>query len=375
MAKELVWVAPFDLSGISQAARWYVKAIDEYTDLKLKFVERASYMSYRFPELMKEDFNRILRLQSTEVSTDAPIFHEMVIHQYRKIPLGVNIGVALFETEVLPPSKIGYCNAMDGILVPSDFCFNAFERGGVKPPMKKLPIPINTEVYSGDVGTYQELQKKAAGRYIFMAAGVMGWRKGLDVLLKAFTSTFTPEDPVVLALKIFGTEAYVKTIVEQINAQLKQLSPLRTYSNILAIAKFMNEQEMPALYNTADCLVLPTRGEGWGMPLSEAMCLGKPTIATRWGGQLEFMTDENSYLINVDSLVTVNDRALLSVDPSFIGQKMAEPSKRHLSDLMLHVLNNRDEAKKKGEIARKDIISNYSLEVIAGQITQIVEEL
>lgn len=375
MAKELVWVAPFDLSGISQAARWYIKAIDEHTDLKLKFVERASYMSYRHPELMKEDFSRIQRLQATEVSTDAPIFHEMVMHLYRKIPLGLNIGVALFETEVLPPAKIGYCNAMDGILVPSDFCFNAFERGGVKAPMKKLPIPINTEVYSGEVGIYEELKKKAAGRYIFLAAGVMGWRKGLDVLLKAFVSTFSPEDPVVLALKIFGTESYVKSVVEQINAQLKQLSPLRTYSNILAIAKFMNEYEMPALYNTADCVVLPTRGEGWGMPLSEAMCLGKPTIATRWGGQMEFMNDENSYLIDVDSLVQVSDQALLSVDPSFHGQKMAEPSRRHLSELMLHVLNNKEEATKKGEVARKHILTNYSLEVIAGQVAQIVEEL
>eukprot|EP00758_Cryptobia_borreli_P013600 Tbor_TRINITY_DN5848_c3_g1::TRINITY_DN5848_c3_g1_i3::g.6182::m.6182 len=46
---------------------------------------------------------------------------------------------------------------------------------------------------------------------------------------------------------------------------------------------------VPELYTTHDAFVLPTRGEGWGLPLMEAMAMGLPAIATDWGGQVEFM--------------------------------------------------------------------------------------
>ena len=38
------------------------------------------------------------------------------------------------------------------------------------------------------------------------------------------------------------------------------------------------------LYRDADSFVLPTRGEGWGLPIVEAMAMGLPTIATNFSG-------------------------------------------------------------------------------------------
>ena len=37
---------------------------------------------------------------------------------------------------------------------------------------------------------------------------------------------------------------------------------------------------MPSLYKSADCFVLPSRGEGWGRPQVEAMAMGLPLIGT-----------------------------------------------------------------------------------------------
>lgn len=39
--------------------------------------------------------------------------------------------------------------------------------------------------------------------------------------------------------------------------------------------------------------------EGWGLPYMEAMSMGLPAIGTNWGGNLEFMNSNNSYLVNV----------------------------------------------------------------------------
>ena len=67
---------------------------------------------------------------------------------------------------------------------------------------------------------------------------------------------------------------------------------------------------MPALYRAADCFVLPTRGEGFGRPLLEAMAAGVPVIATRWGGHTDFLDDQHAYLVEVEALVEVPEPAV-----------------------------------------------------------------
>ena len=56
-------------------------------------------------------------------------------------------------------------------------------------------------------------------------------------------------------------------------------------------------------YGAVDVLVQPSRGEGWGLPMVEAMACGTPVIGTRWSGPAEFLTEENSYPLRTDGLV------------------------------------------------------------------------
>jgi glycosyltransferase involved in cell wall biosynthesis len=68
---------------------------------------------------------------------------------------------------------------------------------------------------------------------------------------------------------------------------------------------------LPSVYKAADCVVIPSRGEGWlvsycwiliiegwGRPHAEGMSMAKPVIATAWSGPTEFMTQKNSYPLN-----------------------------------------------------------------------------
>lgn len=58
----------------------------------------------------------------------------------------------------------------------------------------------------------------------------------------------------------------------------------RPWPKIEVVQEHLHALQMPSLYKSADCFVLPTHGEGWGLPTMEAMAMGLPTITTNWGG-------------------------------------------------------------------------------------------
>jgi glycosyltransferase involved in cell wall biosynthesis len=129
----------------------------------------------------------------------------------------------------------------------------------------------------------------------------------------------------------------------------------------------------PGLYRAVDAFVLPCRAERLGRHCMEAMASGLPVIATGWGGQTEFMNSENAYLIQY-SLTDVPE-SVVDQSPHLEGSRWAEPSVEHLRFLMRQVLENRAEAKQKGQKAREHIAMNYSREQIARQVKERLEAI
>jgi len=102
----------------------------------------------------------------------------------------------------------------------------------------------------------------------------------------------------------------------------------------------------------------PTRGEGWGRPQVEAMAMALPVIATYWGGPLAYMTYNNSFPLLLDGIEKVPDGP-------FAGHGWAKPSVIHLKSLLREVVTNPQEATKRGEQARQDMVDKYCPRCIA----------
>ena len=63
------------------------------------------------------------------------------------------------------------------------------------------------------------------------------------------------------------------------------------------IDRDLSDSELAGLYAACDCLVHPFRGEGFALPVVEAMACGLPVIVTGAGPALDYATDETAFLI------------------------------------------------------------------------------
>lgn len=291
---------------------------------------------------------------------ESPIVHYQAAPAYLmtlpKAPL--SIGRTMFETDRLPEDWVRNLNELTEVWVPSSFNKETFANCGVKEErIHIVPGAIDGDKYNPLRAKPYSLPK--ARRYKILSIFDWSIRKGWDVLLKAYLETFTDEDDVTLVLKVSKINepsAQVNQIVEQM---IKNYS-IKRPAHMMIIDSRMTEEEMIGLYVACDVFVLPTRGEGWGRPFMEAMALEIPVIATGWSGHLEFMNEENSYLIDVERMVPVPE----SMPAHFHGHKWAEPSIEHLKMLLKNVYQNQNQAKQKGKKAREDLFPRFSTDEV-----------
>ena len=136
-----------------------------------------------------------------------------------------------------------------------------------------------------------------------------------------------------------------------IEAFARQLGKRRDLAPVeLHVDESTSRGALAEMYRGADAFVLPTRGEGWGLPIAEATASGLPVIATNFSGPTAFLTDDNSYPLRVARRL-----------PG--GQ--AEPSVADVAQAMKRVRDKPEEAWRKGERARADMAAKFSSHVVA----------
>jgi glycosyltransferase involved in cell wall biosynthesis len=271
----------------------------------------------------------------------------------------VRVGRTMFETNGLTVDYRDRCNGMDEVWVPSHFNLETFTKGGVdKHKLRLVPGGVDAHIFHPD-GPPLELKPKRTFNFL----SVFDWhlRKGYDVLLRAYLHEFSPDDDVALILKVYQItessylEAQIGHFIERTAGLPMEKAPV-----IVLLNGFVHQSQMAQLYATADAFVLPSRGEAYGRPYLEAMACRLPVIATNWSGQLDFLNHQNSYLID-SRLAPVPSEVEIEY---YRGQCWAEPSVDHLRQIMREVYSHPDEARKRAERGREDVLHNYDWSVV-----------
>ena len=127
-------------------------------------------------------------------------------------------------------------------------------------PFLELPLP-----------SYEE------GPRTFLFCGQMIHRKGIDILLAAF-SALASDSRLILAGRGDNLEDRLSALSPAVRSRIDDRG-------------FVDPDNLPQLYGAADAFVLPSRHDGWGVVINQALAAGLPIIATSAvGAAIDLMT-------------------------------------------------------------------------------------
>ncbi len=243
---------------------------------------------------------------------------------------------------------------VDELWVPSRFVKDVFVRNGV--PSERIaivPNGVNVQSFCPDGKSWKPAEARG---FTFLFVGGAIERKGIDLLVKAYQRAFTTRDDVSLIIKDIGSTSFYRhmTLVPLL---LKEATNPEKPRMIVLLDEF-DEMKLAELYRGCDALVLPYRGEGFGMPLLEAMACGKPVITTAAGPAPEFCPADCSYFIPAKTVPVpgeINGFGELAAEPTWF-----EPEVNELADAMRDVYENQPEAACRGARAGEIIRPAYN---------------
>ena len=188
-------------------------------------------------------------------------------------------------------------------------------------------------------------------------------RKGADIMLSAYGGAFNASDDVTLIIKTFPNPH---------NDIHRQLAALRAanarYPDVHIIEEDLSDPGLKALYQHCHVLVAPSRAEGFGLPMAEAMLSGLPVITTGWSGQMDFCSAENSWLVDFRF-------APAHTHIDLFGSVWADPDRSSLAEAMLKARAASDQTRHAmAERGRKTLMRHFRwIDVAARAVTAINE--
>lgn len=258
-----------------------------------------------------------------------------------------SIGLWFWEVSSFPARWSGSFSLLEEVWAPSAHVASALE------PLAGVPVtPIRIPVAPAPPAQRSRAELGVPeGKFAFLFSFdylSVFKRKNPLAVIEAFTRSFGAGEGAALVLKCINAERDSDS-----HAQL--LAAAERHPDISIIDRYVPPADNLALTASCDCYVSLHRAEGLGLVMAEAMWLGKPVIATGYSGNLDFMTAENSLLVE-HTLVPIGPGA----DPYPADGEWAEPDVDHAAVLMRRLFDGPVPARQLGARAARDIRRTHS---------------
>jgi glycosyltransferase involved in cell wall biosynthesis len=273
-----------------------------------------------------------------------------------KLAGGYVIACWFWELEIIPPEWLPALDIVDEIMVSSSFVEAAFRRVTDK-PIFRVPLPLGDVPDSGltriDLGLHPDA-------FIFLVTfDFNSWldRKNPFAAIEAFMRAF-PRERGDVQLLVKSSNGY-----RHPEPFLRLLKATSSDPRILVRDEVIDRHHVQAIQRCADAYVSLHRAEGFGLGLAESMRLGKPVVATRWSGNVDFMNESNSLLVDFE-LVPVGIGQYSHTQ----GQRWAEANIEQAATCMRRLVDEAGLAQRIGGQARTDIHERLSSQTVAARL-------
>ena len=308
---------------------------------------------------------RIQNLLSPEINGDI-ILTYCVPPNLTSLPKKPIVQIYNYEFSQIPSGWSNIINNFTKLFLPSsNFARDIFIQNGVNPTITEvLHHGLDFSRYNTQV-TPLDL---SSDKFTFLCVSSPHYRKGLDVLLRAFGEEFATIENVELVIKTqipkrkAQHELDIRKLLDETRAKVA-LPQVRVVTDYYS--------ELSPLYRAAHCYVSPTRSECFGLTELEAAACGIPIIATNYGGYLDFLNESNAYLIRNTPTYASKEMQYWHYHPR---STCAEPDRQHLRQLMRHVMNNYKEAQQKAKIAYSVVTTKFGWDQIASQLVDLLDQ-
>lgn len=268
---------------------------------------------------------------------------------------GTRIAYTVWESTRLPDAWMAPLAAADRIWTASAWGRRVFAANGFDPArIDVVPEGVDPALFNPGIPPTGAFP---AAPFKFLAVGRWERRKGMAELVQAFDSEFGDRDDALLVL----AGVYAGRADLDLGSELRALR-LRRPDRLKIVPPVKAHQTFAGIYTACDAFVAPSRAEGWGLPVIEAMACGLPAIVTGYSGPTAFI-GEHAWRV---------DHRLVPVDDPFFERSdddlglWAEPDWEHLKFLMRQVYERRDAARERGLAGSGHVRREFSWERAAG---------
>jgi glycosyltransferase involved in cell wall biosynthesis len=272
-----------------------------------------------------------------------------------------NIAFWLWELEEFPEEWLPSLALVDEIWTPAHFVTDNFRKVTDK-PVFTIPYPVSAPTSDEFDRAYFGLPHNSFLFLTMYDCNSTIERKNPLGSIEAFKKAFDKDD------------SSVGLVIKVNNPQPKDIERIKEiiegYNNVILIAKTISKVEVNSLIRCCDVYVSLHRAEGYGLPMAEAMVLGRVVIGTNWSANTEFMNQSNSCLVDYSIVELQEDYVMYKK-----GSHWAQPDVDQASAYMHRLVVDRPYYSELAQSAKDYMATNNSIDIAAKRIHQRIQEI
>lgn len=312
--------------------------------------------------------NRVITNCTLDNDYDLQLSYTAMFHwgEYLRHGRKNRFAIYNYDGTVLPVGWSKFYKLADRVLPSSEFSKDIFKKNGVAESiMEVIPHGYNDEFLDRkERYTLRTNRKYKVLVNIFQPHT----RKNINGLLEAWGRAFTNKDDVVMIAKVRMKKPTHVFEVSWMDEFLKMKKKYKDHAPISIVSDFI--PYISDLYRSCNIGFSCSHVECFNLPALESIISGNITIGSNWGGNVDFMNDGNSLLINGRV-----DRAKSNMQywASSVYGECFYPDIDHAAELLRKSVYNYDELKEKFRVGIDEIKENYSWKNIVGRILSLAK--